>query len=944
MASPNRLSAKSTSQAIHDPARRSTQQPVGLPSRELPELDPAWSRVVVAADATGTTRRWHLLDTAAPALASGDPALAAEAMASVEITLLCVHGNPTWSYLWRRVLAQAPPGWRVIAVDHLGMGYSERLGEPRSLAQRVEDLDRLTTALGLDGPVAVLAHDWGGPISLGWALRHREQLAGLVLTNTAIWQDENDAGPIAIRVARAPGVLDGVCRAIPAFVRATTALSVPPLPRAVRSAFAAPYRGRARRSAVADFVRDIPFEQHHRSRSTLEAIAAGLTDLRDLPALLVWGARDPVFSQRYLDDLAQRLPQADVQRYPDASHLVLEDRPDGVGVIWTWLQEQLAGGIGGAVPETALEPAPATNPEAPKAETPGTGPEARVPITVDLSHPQATAVTELSGAAQRSITFADLASRVEQVAAGLAARGVAPGDRVAVLVPPGIELMTYVYALWRLGAVIVIADAGLGIPRLGAALRSAGPRWVIGIPKALALVAVTRVPGERITADLPGVQGDALAAAGQAFLAEGGCLPDALELSDEADAAVLFTSGATGPPKGVVYTRAGLQAQVALLRDAVGLQSGQRLVAAFAPFALYGPALGLSGAVPDMDVTRPHTLSARALAQAIQAVDASVVFASPAALRNVVASAPELSPAEAEILTRPQVLLSAGAPVPVDLLGQVRELLPSATTYTPYGMTEALPVAMIDPTSLDSTQARDHGPGVCVGSPVTRVEVAIGPLDAQGRPAEQLSREPGVLGEIVVRGPHLKDRYDGLWAAHHHSTRPAGWHRTGDVGHLDAQGRVWVQGRLVHVLTTPDGPRAPYPLEDLVRQVPGVSDVAVVGVGPHAVQQIVVVVVPHGRLPGAERPGSRVRREGSRGGVSAMAPAHVAQAVRAAIGMPVAAVLVRDWLPVDIRHASKVDRDAVRQWAEHVLHGTGTGPRQIMRALLTGSAPTQRSR
>ena len=138
-------------QRIHDPARTSAQDVVGMPVPAPPGVDPAWSRVVAAPDAEGVTRRWHVLDTGRPEERGEEPVA----------TLLCVHGNPTWSYLWRRVLAQAPRGWRVVAVDQLGMGWSERTGAPRTLARRVDDLARLTDALGVQGPVVTLAHDWG---------------------------------------------------------------------------------------------------------------------------------------------------------------------------------------------------------------------------------------------------------------------------------------------------------------------------------------------------------------------------------------------------------------------------------------------------------------------------------------------------------------------------------------------------------------------------------------------------------------------------------------------------------------------------------------------------------------------------------------------------------------------------------------------------------------
>ena len=131
------------------------------PVTGLDGVDPSWSRRVTAPDGAGVTRTWHVLDNGAEPSAG---------------TMLCVHGNPTWSYLWRRFLATAPPGWRVVAVDHLGMGWSERLPAIRRLAERIDDLDALTRALGIEGPVVPVAHDWGGPIALGsGARRHPER-------------------------------------------------------------------------------------------------------------------------------------------------------------------------------------------------------------------------------------------------------------------------------------------------------------------------------------------------------------------------------------------------------------------------------------------------------------------------------------------------------------------------------------------------------------------------------------------------------------------------------------------------------------------------------------------------------------------------------------------------------------------------------------------------
>ena len=843
-----------------------------MPPAGLPGLDPGWSRLVTAADTDGTSRTWHVLDNGA------EP---------TEGTMLCVHGNPTWSYLWRRFLAEAPAGWRVIAVDQLGMGFSDRLDGPRTLAQRVADLTTVTDALGVAGPVVSVGHDWGGPISLGWALAHRDRLRAVVLANTAVHQPADSAVPSLIRLARTATLRRAVCTSTPTFVRVASALSRPALPVDVRAALAAPYRTAAGRRAVGEFVADIPLEPEHVSAPTLDGIAAGLTALADVPVLVLWGPRDPVFSDRYLRDLRERLPHADVHRYERASHLVTEDAPRAAVDAWRWL---------GDVDR-------ATAPRAVASDRP--------PIWAALTaraHDPAPAVVELRGR-RRTISFGLLERRVGDLAAGLAAGGVGVGDRVALLVPPSADLTAVAFACWRVGAAVVIADPGLGAAGLARALRGAAPDHVIGIARGLALARLLGIPGDRIMTGPAGPAVQRLLGARHIVdIAEAGrgrVPPPAV--GADAVAAVVFTSGATGPAKGVVYRHGQLQAQLEVLRAAYGLRTDDRLVAAFPPFALYGPALGMASAVPD--ARAPGDLSAPVLADAAAAVDATVVFASPAALRSVAASARGLTAGRRAALGRIRLVVSAGAPVPAALLHALRDVLPGADFHTPYGMTEALPVTDV---SLAEIDAAGPGNGVCVGPLLPGVALRLSPLSPLGTPDGPLTDTPGVTGEICVRAAHVKDRYDQLWATEHATSRDPGWHRTGDVGHLDDKGMLWIEGRLGHVIATAHGPVTPVGIEQRVQAVAGVEAAAAVGVGPRGTQQVVVVVVSRGpSRPGAPR----------------LAPEPLTAAVRAAADVAVAAVLQTDALPVDIRHASKIDRSRVADWSERVLAGLRTGRR-----------------
>ncbi len=876
---------------------------MSLPPPGLSGLDARWSREVTAADSSGVLRTWHVLDSHA-GLPEGTP----EPIG----TLLCVHGNPSWSYLWRRVVAQPPEGWRVVAVDHLDMGFSQRTGTVRPLAQRVDDLDSLTDALGLTGPgatghVITVAHDWGGPISLGWALRHVDQLAGVVLANTAVHQPAHASAPSLIRATRLPGLLPTITSRTRTFIRSGLFLSRPVPPPPVRAGYYAPYSGTGRRHAIEDFVADIPLDPQHVSAQPLDAIAEGLGALAAVPVLLLWGPRDPVFSDLYLRDLIRRLPHADVHRYEGSSHFVPEDAPTFAADVATWVRSRslLPGPPAGA----GAGERPRSVPDSGRPLWAGITERAADPTTRDTA-----AVTELGPAGvTATVSFAELDSRVGHIAAGLADIGVGRGERVALLVPPGTDLTATLYGIWRAGVVAVVVDAGLGIRGMRVALRSAGPAHVIGTAKGLAAARLMGTGAQMIS--VGPVTGSVRRTLGVRWRLEdieargaGVEPPDAPAAADPA--VIAFTSGATGPAKGVLYLHGQLQAQRDQLASLYAITATDRLVAAFGPFALFGAALGIPSAVPDMDLTAPRTLTARAMADATEAVDATMVFASPAALANVVATAGSLDPAGAAALARVRLLLSTGAPVPAETLHAMRRLLPAAEAHAPYGMTEVLPVADIDLAGLDGAGL---GNGVCVGRPVPGVEVEIAPLDGDGVPRPERTTDPEVTGEVCVRADHIKARYDRLWVTDQAATPSPGWHRTGDVGHFDASGRLWIEGRLVHVIVTAGGPVTPVGIERRVEARAGVGRAAAVGVGPREAAQVVVVV---------EQPG--VRRAG-------LAPAPLRDAVRAAAadgspeGPGIAAVLVVRSLPVDVRHNSKIDRVAVGQWAQRVLDGRRPG-------------------
>lgn len=840
----------------------------GLPPNGLAGFDPAWSNLVTAVDQSGRDRTWHVLDTG---------------VSPSQGTLLCVHGNPSWSYMWREV-ARTMTDWRVIAVDALNMGYSERTGSVRTLDDHIADLDAVTRAMNVAGPVVTLAHDWGGPVSIGWAHKNRTKVTGMVLMNTGVARPPSVRVPPLISIARS--TLKATCETTPAFLHGALQMAKPRLERDVYRGYAAPYGSADLRTGIRDFVGDIPVEESHRTYARLKAVADALDELQQVPSLLVWGSKDLIFTDAFLADLMQRMPLADVHRYADSGHQVIEET-DAVDVIRMWIER------------TATE-----QPSAPP--QPSADDDRRIWSAIEARTGDETdAIVEMSagelGDIARSISFDELAQNVEALSRGLIASGIRKGDRLAPLVPPGIDLMTLVYGCLRAGIVVVALDAALGLDGMRRALRSSRPDHIVGDWRGLLVAksvgrSANFIPIDPMPRPLakPTVTLRELLEAGQ----DAQPVPTA---GPEDHAAIVFTSGSTGPSKGVVYTHGQLEAQRDSIRDAFAIDAGDNLVAAFAPFAVLAPALGITSAIPAMDVTAPGELRVHEFASAARAIGATIAFASPAVLENLAATAGEASAQDHRNLARIRMVGTAGAPVSRQLLARAELVFPKASFHTPYGMTEVLPVTSALAASLPAT---DSGRGVCVGKPLAQVDVEIRPIGATTTLIGS-SLGPGALGEVYVRAAHSAAGYDRLWGRQHRAF-VNGWHRSGDVGHLDARGQLWIEGRIDDLIHGAGGTLTPVPIELEAESAAGVAKAAAVGIGPIGTQQLCVVVT------GAS---------GVMGGKGVIAGATVTAAVRDAVTAPVAAVLVVARLPVDRRHNSKLNRSKIRGWAEAVLRG-----------------------
>ncbi len=759
-------------------------------------LDPSWSRLVTFDGAEGRPVTWHVLDTAPSA---PEP----------KGTLVCVHGNPSWAYLWVDVLARLGATWRVVAVDQTGMGFSERTG-PRRLAQRIEELVAFCRQ-EVAGPLVLAAHDWGGPVAVG-ASAHLE-IEAMVLANTAVAKPDRVAVPPLIAAARSR--VDLACRRTPAFVAGAAAMTA----RHHRRALRAPYATAERRSAVADFVADIPVEADDPSAEALRGVAATF-GAQDHPLLLVWGGRDPVFHDRFLADLRRRRPDAAVHRFADAAHYLPLDVPLG-SLVADWLDT--LPGVGSTSPAaegaTAPRDAGATNTGATDGGVlpPGAGPGLLAEL-LSRTEDASPVVTGPDG----TLSWRDLAARSGAVAAHLAAAGLVPGDRAVLLVPPGPDLLVAAIGVWRAGGVLVVADATAGLGPLRRLLRASGAGFVLGTPATLAVAASTRM--------VPGATRLCFGrhpAATNLHLPAPGPVPEPA-VDPAALAAVVHTSGATGPAKPVRYTFGALAAQRDVVLEMLGGRESDGFTTSFAPFMLLAPVVGLPCHLADFPVAHPGRLDFDRLDAVVRHRGVATAWLAPAAARSVVATA-------AGRRTPLATTMLAGAPIPADLVSAVSAVTGGAV-QTPYGMTECLPVT-------DGREPRRPGPrgGTSTGAPLPGCAVVIEPLPGGDTPDAPADRP--LVGQILVSAPWMFDGYDGRWGSDHEARVVLDgrrFHRTGDVGYLH-DGLLFQLGRLAHVLQTAEGPIGCLAVEVPVADACGRA-VAAVGIGPTGTQVVAVVV------------------------------------------------------------------------------------------------------
>ncbi|GBC60024.1 peptide synthase [Desulfonema ishimotonii] len=504
------------------------------------------------------------------------------------------------------------------------------------------------------------------------------------------------------------------------------------------------------------------------------------------------------------------------------------------------------------------------------------------------------------------LTFMQLDRESDCLAHGLENIGIRRGVRTILMVRPSLEFFVLTFAMFKVGAVPVIVDPGMGVRRMVQCLRESKADAFIGIPKAhlmrLVYPAFFKTVNTWVTV-------------GRRWFWSGCTLkhlyrgawetyPLAETRADET-AAILFTTGSTGPAKGVVYTHGTFDAQVRHIQRHFDIGTDEVDLPTFPLFSLFDPALGMTAVIPDMDPTRPAEVDPEKILEAIYNQGVTNMFASPALLNRVGG----YGKAEGIRLPTLRRVISAGAPVSPGNIEQFSTMLEDhAEIHTPYGATEAMPVMSVGSREIlsETRKFSEQGYGMCVGHPVEGIAVRI--IRITDDPIEEWSDalvvEKGEIGEITVKGDIVTRQYferphdDALSKIREGDDI---WHRMGDLGWRDNKGRVWFCGRKSHRVVTESRSLFTIPCEAVFNQHPAVFRSALIGIGKPARQKPVMCIELKDGGKGVDQ--ETVKQE------------LLNLAAKNPMIEDIKTILFHEAFPVDIRHNAKIFREELRAWA-----------------------------
>ena len=508
------------------------------------------------------------------------------------------------------------------------------------------------------------------------------------------------------------------------------------------------------------------------------------------------------------------------------------------------------------------------------------------------------------------LTFLRLDRESDCLAHGFEKAGITRGVRTILMVKPGLEFFMIIFALFKTGAVPVVVDPGMGMRRMVDCFKQGRPHAFIGIPAAHMLPTFYPKYFNTVRTWIT---------VGRRWFLKGVTLDRVREVpwrpytapktGRDETAAILFTTGSTGPAKGAIYTHGNFDAQLRHIKSHLDISFDEIDLSTFPLFALFWPALGITSVIPDMDPTKPARVNPKKIIEAILNQGVTSMFASPALLNRVGRYGKQKN------ITLPSLkrVISAGAPVPPSVIEQFASMLcGDAEIHTPYGATEAVPVISISSNEILSETRRlsEQGYGICIGRPINDLDVRI--IKISDHPISKWSTDLVVedteIGEITVRGNLVTRHYfedpeaDSLSKIKDDSTV---WHRMGDLGWMDSKGRIWFCGRKSHRVTTEETTLFTIPCEAIFNNHPMVFRSALVGIGPvHQQKPVICIELEHKK--------NKVKKKKIKKELFELAQENE-------FTKNIDSILFCKSFPVDIRHNSKIFREKLAIWAEKKL-------------------------
>ena len=519
--------------------------------------------------------------------------------------------------------------------------------------------------------------------------------------------------------------------------------------------------------------------------------------------------------------------------------------------------------------------------------------------------PESVALIEMRSGRKR--TFKELEQESSRLASGLIQFGMKSGERVLLMVPYGIDFVTLTFAMFKAGLIPVLIDPGLGKKNVLKCIKQVQPHGMIAIPLAHAIKKIFPATFKSIQHNVTvGTRWFWGGASLNKLLDSGKTDFKMASMEKEHPAAILFTSGSTGPAKGVLFSHGIFNHQVKILQEQFDIQPDETDLPTFPLFGLFSSGLGMTSIIPDMDSTKPAHVDPKNIIVPIQNFKISSSFGSPALWDTVSQYCLDQN---IQLPTLKRIIM-AGGPVSGDLLARFETIIDkSCKIYTPYGATEVLPVSLIDRREiLDETWSlSNQGKGTCVGHPIPGVEIKIIEISDQPILKWQDVTESGtnIVGEIAVKAEWATRTYfnrQDLTQLAKIEDGNSFWHRMGDLGRLDEKNRLWFYGRKNQRVVTEFETLYTIPCEAIFNQHPDVKRSALVGTG-YKTKPVIII-----------EPVERIKSQAARQKFTAEL---LERGAKSSLTQSITKVLFHEEFPVDVRHNAKIFREKLSLWAEN---------------------------